>query len=863
MKTYGNSSKYRVPLPADLYAIPMTELAAMLQSSPEGLSQSEADHRLTRFGRNEISSQTSFGWISILLNQLKNPIPAVLFIAALISISAGEWPDAIIVLSVITGSTILGFVQEYIADNAVNQLRSRLSIRTRVLRDHREVQIPVTAIVPGDVVRLSAGSLIPADGIVMETDDLFVSQASMTGEVFPVQKQPGTVAAQSSLAEQTNRVFMGTSVRNGSGSILITHTGETTVFGQIAGRLRLKKPETEFERGIRQFGILLTRTMLLMMPVVLAMNIVRDRPPVQSLLFALALVVGLAPELLPAIISITLSQGARRMAKSGVLIRRLNAIENLGCMDVLCTDKTGTLTEGIVRLHSACDLEGTSSTGLLQLAALNATLQSGLPNSLDDALAAEALRLKIPPGKFIKAEEIPYDFVRKRLSVVVEDSDSRTFQMITKGAFSSVLEVSTRMRTPSGPEPLTESARQSLRQKFEAWSQQGFRVLGLGTRELTVRSANYSKDEERDLCFEGFLLFHDPPKQDAARTVKDLADRGVDLRIITGDNPLVAAYLAKAIGMPSESLLTGRDLNSLSDEALWHLAEKTAVFAEVDPGQKERIIQALKSTGHVVGYMGDGINDSPALHAADVSISVENAADVARDAAEIVLLQPDLSILRDGIDEGRKTFANTQKYILTTSSANFGNMLSMAVASLFLPFLPLLASQILLNNFLSDIPGTTIAGDNVDPEWVRRPHKWDSRFLTRYMIVFGTVSSVFDLLTFAILLLVFRAGEAEFRTGWFMESLLTELVIALVVRTRRPFYRSRPGSLLLLSSLAIMAVTLMLPQIPLGSRFGFVPLPFSLWLAVAGLTILYVIVTELTKSAFYARFPQDLEIKVP
>lgn len=858
MKADSKPSKNKYRIPAEFWALPVTDVISLLQSTPQGLTQDNASQRLLQFGRNELSAQAAGGWRTCLWNQLKNPLQLVLAVAALISIFAGEWPDAIIVLCVVTGSTALSFVQEYLADNAINQLRHRLSTRALVVRDGVERQIPATDLVPGDLVRLSAGSLIPADGILLTADDLYVNQATLTGEVFPVQKEPGIVPPGSSLAEQTNRLFLGTNVRNGTGSLLITQTGEETVFGKIAGRLRLQKPETEFERGIRQFGILLTQIMLLMMPIVLAMNLVRSKPPIQSLLFALALVVGLAPELLPAIISMTLSHGARRMARAGVLIRRLNAIENLGCMDVLCTDKTGTLTEGTVQLHSACDSDGRDSERVLRLAGLNATLQSGLSNPLDDALVARIAQEQIDLTGFRKAEEIPYDFVRKRLSVVVEDAMGQ-LQLITKGAFTSLSGVCTQLRTPGGNEPLTEHQQQHLQQQFADWSARGFRVLGLGTRLLPTRRDHYSRDEEADLCFEGFLLFHDPPKRDVIQTVQDLAERGVTLKMITGDNPLVAAHLAAAIGLPPEQVLTGRDLNRLSDEALWHLAERTSVFAEVDPGQKERIIQALRSTGHVVGYLGDGINDSPALHAADVSISVENAADVAREAADIVLLQPDLSILRDGIDEGRRTFANTQKYILTTSSANFGNMLSMAIASLFLPFLPLLASQILLNNFLSDIPGTAIAGDAVDPEWVRRPHKWDSRFLTRYMLVFGAVSSVFDLLTFALLLLVFRAGEAEFRTGWFMESLLTELVIALVVRTRRPFYRSLPSRWLLLSSLAVMAVTVGLPLIPLGNRFGFVPLPFHLWLAVLGLTAAYVLVTELTKAAFYARFPQDAE----
>jgi Mg2+-importing ATPase len=707
------------------------------------------------------------------------------------------------------------------------------------------------------VVLLSAGSLIPADGIVLEAKDFFVNQAVLTGETFPVEKTPGIVSAQAGLAERTNCVFMGTSVRSGTARVLIAQTGKSSVFGQIAERLRLRPPQTEFERGVQNFGYLLTRVMLVMVVCVLAINVFLSKPPIDSLLFALALAVGLAPELLPAIISITLAHGAQQMAKYGVIVRRLESIENFGSMDVLCTDKTGTLTLGVVRLDGALDSEGQPSAAVLNCSYLNSQYQTGIDNPLDDAICACARQAGTKAGAEQKINEIPYDFVRKCLSVVTANAkNERT--LITKGALENILKICTQVQVGETSHALDDNALAGIEQRYSDWSDNGFRVLGVATRRLDGQAASYSRADETGLTFIGFLLFLDPPKPDVEKAIVDLAQRGVQLKIITGDNEKVARHVAEAVRLPIASMLTGSALNGISDEALLHVAERTTIFAGVDPNQKERIILALRKTKHVVGYMGDGINDAPALHAADVGISVDTAVDVAKDAADFVLLKQDLDILREGIDVGRMTFANTLKYILTTISANFGNMVSMAAASLYLPFLPLLASQILLNNFLSDIPGTTIASDNVDPEWVAKPRRWNTIFIRDYMVLFGLVSSIFDFLTFGVLLFLFRATPEEFRTGWFIESLLTELVIALVVRTRRVFYRSRPGSLLLVSTLIVIVVTLVLPYVPFNFLFGFIPLPAPLMLTMLGLTALYVLVTELAKKYFYSRMRNAL-----
>lgn len=834
------------------WSVPIEQLLTALTTSTNGLKQDDAQQRLKEFGENilrEGHRRTTWG---LLISQLKSPLVLILVFAAIISAFAGEWPDAVIVLFIVLGSTTLGFVQEHRASDTIAKLRSRLTIRSNVVRDSQPMELQSTQLVPGDVVLLSAGSLVPADGIVIEARDLFVNQAVLTGEVFPVEKKPGVMDVSSSLSERSNCVFMGTSVRSGTARVLIVRTARETVYGQIADRLRLRPPVTEFERGVQGFGVLLTRVMLLMVIVVLAVNIIRERPTLDSLLFALALAVGLTPELLPAIISITLAHGTQRMANHGVIVRRLNCIENFGSMDVLCTDKTGTLTEGTVLLQNAFDVRQHPSQVVLRYAFLNAFHESGLNNPLDEAIRTFGQQAQLDLSAERKIDEIPYDFQRKRLSVVIEDHQGRR-TLITKGALENILQACSTVQHEDTACQLDDARHAEILGHFQQWSEDGFRVLGVAVKPADLREGSYSRIDESEMQFVGFLLFSDPPKADVAQAILDLRERGVDLKIITGDNHLVARHVAEAVNLPNGRLLTGKQLNEMGDEALWHAAERTSIFAEVDPNQKERIILALQKTGHVVGYLGDGINDAPALHAADIGISVHTAVDVAKDAADLVLLENDLSVLREGIDEGRRTFANTLKYILTTTSANFGNMFSMAAASLFLPFLPLLASQILLNNFLSDIPGTTIAGDSVDTEWVARPRRWDNRFISRYMVLFGLVSSIFDFLTFGTMLYIFHVTVDEFRTGWFIESLLTELVIALVVRTRRVFFRSRPGKLLLTSTVAVVCLTLALPYLPYSSLLGFVPLPPHLMLFLIGLTVLYVFVAELAKQYFYAR----------
>jgi Mg2+-importing ATPase len=711
-----------------------------------------------------------------------------------------------------------------------------------VLRDGRPRAVPIEQVVPGDVVLLSAGNLVPADGVVLEASDCHVSEAVLTGESFPVAKGPGTSPAATPLAQRSHSLFLGTDVRTGSARCLVVATGRATQFGAIARRLALRPPETEFDRGTRHFGYLLTSAMLVLVLAVFAVHAVRGRPPVETLLFSIALAVGLAPELLPAILTVNLARGAGTMARHGVLVRHLSAIENLGSMDILCTDKTGTLTEGVVELEGAFDPGGARSDSVLELGAIHSALATGFASPFDEAIlrarSADVSRLH-------KRGEAPFDFVRKRVSVVVEDAAAT--RLLTKGEFHHVLEASVRL--PDGA-PLDGARRAELVRVHEEWSRRGIRVLAIAVRELPSGSA-FGKADERDLTFAGFLTFSDRPKEGVGEAIASLAHLGVSIRLITGDTRLVAEHVAAQVGLAGTRVLTGRDLDELRDEALWHAAERTDLFVEVDPNQKERIILSLKKTGHVVGFLGDGANDAPAMHAADTSISVEHAVDVARAAADFILLDRDLDVIRRGIEEGRKTFANTLKYVLTTTSANLGNMVSMAAASLFLPFLPLTAGQILLNNFLSDVPAVGIAADRVDPEWIARPRRWELRSLGRFMVEFGALSSAFDFLTFALLVSLFHASPEGFRTGWFVESLVTELGVALVVRTRRPSWRSRPGTLLLASTLLLVPVAFAIPYLPRTDLLGFVPLPGSLLLAVAAISLAYLGAAELMKRWFY------------
>jgi Mg2+-importing ATPase len=834
--------------PDPYWSQPPDALVQALGSGSNGLSESDAASRLEEIGPNTLKTRQKTTALGVFVNQFKSAIILILLFATLISAAVGDWLDALIVLGIVVGSAFLSFTQEYNANTATEKLRAQVQIKTTVLRDGQEQQISSEAVVPGDVVRLTAGSLVPADGIVLEARDLFVNQAVLTGETFPVEKKPGPVAETAGLAARTNCVFMGTNVRSGSGRLLVVQTGTATAFGQIARKLTLRAPETEFERGVRRLGYLLSEVMFVLVIAVFATNVYFKKPVLDSMLFSIALAVGLTPQLLPAIINVNLSKGARAMANAGVIVRRLASIENFGSMDVLCTDKTGTLTEGVVRLDGALGFDGQPSEAVLRVAYLNAHFQTGLSNPLDEAIVTHA---SPDITGVAKIDEIPYDFVRKRLGVVVEEGDAR--QLIVKGALEMVLSVCTQVLDGTDTILMDDAHHEAIRQRYGDWSAQGSRVLGVAAKSVGEQPV-YTRDDEHGLTFHGFLLFFDPPKAGVQEAINDLAELGVQLKIITGDNRLVAQHTAEAVGLPITGILTGADLDNLHEEALWQAADRTNLFAEVDPNQKERIILSLQTMGHVVSYMGDGINDAPALHAADVGISVENAVDVAKDAADFVLMQQDLTVLHRGIIQGRITFANTLKYVFMATSANFGNMFSMAGASLFLSFLPMLPKQILFINFLTDLPEMTIANDNVDPIFIQQPHRWNIAFIRRFMAVFGTLSSVFDYLTFGALLLLFNASAETFRTGWFVESVLSATLVVFAVRTRLPFRHSRPSRAMLGMTALVAVLVLVVSYTPLANVLTFNALSLPQLGGMIVISLAFFASAEATKRWFYRHF---------
>jgi Mg2+-importing ATPase len=836
---------------APYWARPADELAEELGSTPAGLSMAEAEARLRTTGPNTLGRKGGHPAVATFVRQFRSPLVLILIFAAVVSAFVGEGSEAAIIAVIVLASCVLSFTQEYGASRAMEALTARIARKASVLRDGRETPVAVEEIVPGDVIMLSAGNLIPADGVLLDARDCNVGEAALTGETFPVVKAPGISAPDAQIGGRCNAVFTGTSVRSGTATMLAVRTGEQTEFASIAASIARSAPETEFARGVRRFGYLMTEVMLVIVILVFFANLLLERPLIDSLLFSLALAVGLTPELLPAIISVTLARGARTMAAGGVIVRRLDAVENLGSMDLLCTDKTGTLTEGVIHLDACMDPKGDASEQVRLWALLNATLQTGMANPLDEAIAA-GQRDDDDLGRYAKVDEIPYDFVRKRLSVVVGQGEAGDHLLICKGAVQNVIEACSAVLDGTETRPLDEEGAKAIDDRMRDWSMEGYRVLGVAVRHLPRQDA-HGREDEAGLIFAGFLLFLDPPKPGMAETLKALAARGIRVKMISGDNRYVAVHLAETIGLPRRGVLTGGELAKLTKEALFARVARTDIFAEIDPNQKERIIAALRRRGHVVGYLGDGINDAPALHEADIGISVDGAADVAREAADMILLERDLGVVLRGVDDGRATFANTMKYIAITTSANFGNMISMAIASLFLPFLPLLAPQILLNNLLSDVPSLAIATDNVDAEQTRAPRHWDIGYVRRFMVAFGLVSSVFDVITFGFLILVAGATEQIFQTGWFIESLITELAIVMIVRTRKPFWKSRPSGLLSRLTLAVGVLAIAIPYLPGADWFGFVPLPAPIMGGLIAITLAYLAASEATKRWFFTR----------
>jgi Mg2+-importing ATPase len=834
-----------------------TETPAGSVSAEQGLSQQEAEERLRQVGPNDPSPRRRGATLFELLALFLNPLVIILFIAIVISIAVGQVTDAAIIFVIAMLSVVINFIQTYRSELAVQKLREHVSLTASVLRDGTWQKVRREHLVPGDLVRLSAGDLVPADGFLLESRDLYIQQAALTGESMPAEKNALAATAGKASPEMPNWVFLGTSVVSGTAIVRVTATGAQTSFGFIGAKLRERTGDTEFERGLKQFGMLIMRAVLFLVLFILVVRVALHKDAFESFVFAVALAVGLTPEFLPMITSVTLGRGALRMARKQVIVKHLPAIQNFGSIDILCSDKTGTLTTGVMTLHSAVDGLGHRSERPLQAAWLNSKFESGIRSPLDVAILQNDCA---ESEGYEKCDEIPFDFNRRRLSVVVERRGSQGCErlLITKGAPEGIIGLCDVYESEGQERAFGPAEREQARNVYQEFCEQGLRVLAVASRCVERRNS-FSAADERSLVLVGFLAFADPPSPDAAHALAQMKRDGIDVKILTGDNELVARHICTQVGLNAPTIVLGPEVDGMTEPALGHVAEKTMVFARVTPMQKLRILRALRQRGHVVGFIGDGINDAPSLHAADVGISVASAADVARDAADIILLRPGLAVLHRGIIEGRRASGNVLKYLLMDTSSNFGNMFSMAAASLFLPFLPMLSTQILLNNFLYDSAQIAIPTDNVDEVYLRGPQRWDMRLIRNFMLFVGPISSLYDFLTFYVLLHFFHASETLFHTGWFVESLATQTLVLFVIRTAGNPLTSRPSRWLTLNTLAVVAVGIALPWSPLAGLLGFTPLPFSFLLFLGISTVTYLLLVEFAKRKFFAISHADHE----
>jgi Mg2+-importing ATPase len=807
---------------------------------PTGLTEAEARRRLATFGPNEPAPRSRGGTLAELLGSLANPLVVILLVASVVSAVLRDAVNAVIIVVMVALSVGLNVAQTYRARRAAERLRDEVGVRATVRRDGTWRDVPLRELVPGDIVRLSAGDRIPADARLLDTRDLHVQEAALTGESVPVEKRAG----------HDTVVFLGTSVVSGTAVAEVVDTGPRTRFGDIAARLMERPPETEFERGMRRFAVLVMRTVVFLVLFVVLAGALLHRPPLETLLFAVALAVGLTPEFLPIITTVTLAQGALRMARKAVIVRHLSAIEDFGSMDVLCSDKTGTLTTGTMQLTASLDPLGRPSERALDLAYLNSLNETGIRSPLDDAIVAKPRKT----DGYHKLDEIPFDFERRRLSVVLTKGDEVV--LISKGAPEQMLERCTSYEIEGVVHPLDAAAAARCRGVHEVLSSQGARVLAVTCRSLPRHPA-YSAADEQQLLLVGFVAFADPLVPGVTEALAALRRDGVTVKILSGDSELVVRHVCRQVGLDGDRVVLGAETERMTDGALAVVAEQTHVFARVSPAQKNRIILALKARSHVVGFLGDGINDAPSLHAADVGISVANAVDVAKDAADIVLRQRDLGVLHTGILEGRKAFANVTKYLLMGTSSNFGNMFSMAVAAVFLPFLPMLPMQILLNNLLYDLAQVTIPTDAVDPDFVQKPQRWSIDLIRNFMLAIGPISSIYDFLTFYVLLEVFGAPAPLFRTGWFVESLATQTLVLFVIRTAGNPFRSRPSAWLTATTLLVVGIGCALPFTTLGAGLGFVPLPPTYFAFLAAATVTYLALVEAVKRRLLRRLTSD------
>lgn len=810
-----------------------------------GLSTEEAKRRIASVGPNELHAASSTAGIIEFLRQFSNPLVLILLTASIVSASLHEQTNALVIVIIVVLSAGLEFIQTDRSRRAAQSLRNQVALTCTALRDGQWQEILRRDVVPGDLIRLSAGDLVPADAHLLESRDLHVQQAALTGESLPVEKssEPHGDITRIQL-DEPSAVFLGSSIVSGLAVAQVVTTGSKTVFGQIAQRITTKPPETEFDRGMRQFSALILQIVFVLVLVVFLASALRHRDPLDSLLFAVALAVGLTPEFLPMIVTVTLARGAVRMAQKHVIVKHLAALQNFGSMDVLCSDKTGTLTRGEMFLERTLNPRGELCNRPRELAVINSVFESGIKSPLDTAILRHEDKTALT---YQKLDEIPFDFERRMVSVVVQSGANRL--LITKGAPESILPRCISQDVDGGQQPLDEDDRAQVQNTFQKLSAEGYRILAVASRAMPNQAA-YCPADERELTLAGFLAFSDPLRDDAAAAIRALRHDGVQVKILTGDSELVTRHVCRQVDLDDSATLLGHDLDSMSDQALAHAAEQTVVFARLSPQQKNRVILALKHRGHVVGYLGDGINDAPSLHSADVGISVNTAVDVAREAAELILTQRGLGVLHRGILEGRCAFGNVMKYLLMETSSNFGNIFSMAAAAFLLPFLPMLPLQILLNNFLYDLAQLTIPMDRVDSSFLRKPRHWEIRSLRNYMLVIGPISSLFDLLTFAVLLQIMQASEPLFQTGWFVESLLTQSLVLLVIRTAHRPWKSQPHPYLLVSVLSVAAIALVLPFAPFASDLGFVPLPVGFYAFVVVATGLYLGCVEVVKRWF-------------
>ncbi|MBY0500654.1 MAG: magnesium-translocating P-type ATPase [Alphaproteobacteria bacterium] len=836
----------------DFWQNPLSQVLQSLNTTQQGLSQSEAINRLKRFGSNKISPKKETLVIYQLLQRLKNPLVILLLVTSLISLLLRQTSDFFIILIMVFMSVILDFFQEYTANQAAKKLRDSIALKAKVLRNDTLQVASVKNLVPGDIVYLKAGDMIPADGRLIWENHLFVNQAILTGESYPVEKNaddlPTSHETSAPLETAINSVFMGTSVISGEAHMVVCITGDKAYMGSIADSLRQEPPPSQFELETRKFGFFLMKITMFLVLFVLMVNLFYHRPWLETFLFALALAIGMTPEFLPMVMSVTLSRGAKNMAKKHVIVKRLSAIHDLGGMNVLCTDKTGTLTEAKIQLADYIDSQGKENERVLTLAYLNSFFETGLKSPMDEAILNQK---KIKTNDWKKIDEIPFDFERRRVSVLLDNGEERL--TLVKGAPEDIVSLCTHYERKEQIRSITSAIRKRILSLYKQKSKQGFRILGIAWQPRLKNHEKAVIDDETKLTFAGFVLFYDPPKREASKALENLKSQKIDVYILTGDSEDVTLHLCQELNIQVKGLLTGNEMNSLDDHALAMRVRNTNLYCRVTPSQKRRILLELKSLGYVVGFMGDGINDAPSLYSANVGISVDTGADVAKEAADLIMLKHNLDVVHDAVVEGRKIYTNIIKYLMMMTSSNFGNMVSMAGASLMLPFLPMLPTQILLNNLLYDTSQTAIPFDNVDPESTLSPQQWNLKLILKFMLVMGPLSSVFDFLIFFIMLKLIGTPPALFQTGWFMESLATQILIIFVIRTHKSIFQSKPHIFLTLLAFLLVGIGMIIPYSPLGDYFGFVPPPFYFFMIIIGIVIVYLASAEQIKFWFYKK----------